>query len=123
MRRVLRITVNAATVVSLVLCVATVAMWLRSFRVADTLTFNGSTGQILASGNGELGLVLKRWIPLSNPLYTRWTAPIPDASAFVDFQCIGGLYKESFRVELCGVRLRYGNIATAGFYIVAVISY
>jgi hypothetical protein len=38
MRRLLRILLNAATAVSLVLCVAAVVLWVRSYRVADELT-------------------------------------------------------------------------------------
>jgi hypothetical protein len=39
MRRLLRILINAATVLSLVLCVATVAAWVRSYRVRDDLSW------------------------------------------------------------------------------------
>jgi hypothetical protein len=41
MRRLPRILLNAATALSLVLCVATVALWVRSYRLADVVGWTG----------------------------------------------------------------------------------
>src|SRR4051794_39098647 len=48
MRRLLRILLNAATVVSLLLCVATLLLWVRSYRTGDSLSHR-ATGPYLGS--------------------------------------------------------------------------
>jgi hypothetical protein len=55
MRRVLRILLNAATVLSLMLCVATVGLWVRSYIRYDWLQMiHGPAGEELTAYHGRL---------------------------------------------------------------------
>ncbi|HEY7118297.1 MAG TPA: hypothetical protein VH475_17040 [Tepidisphaeraceae bacterium] len=68
MKRLLRILLNAATVVSLVLCVATAVLWVRSRWTADVAGHWSRTGvpisDTLWSANGFISL--RHWEPPAN---------------------------------------------------------
>jgi hypothetical protein len=55
-RPVLRILLNAATVLSLVLCVATVVFWARSYHRLDSLTIMRARAYSISSMSGEVWL-------------------------------------------------------------------
>jgi hypothetical protein len=59
MRRALRFTGNIVTVLSLLLCVATMDLWLQSYRVRDIVTFSSGDGNshVLQSILGRLHLL------------------------------------------------------------------
>jgi hypothetical protein len=54
MRRLLRILLNTATVLSLLLCVATVATWVRSYRATDVVAHRGYRLWQLVVADGHL---------------------------------------------------------------------
>jgi hypothetical protein len=56
-RRLLRILVNLATALSLVLCVATVALWVRSYKANDEVGWAGRNSRWSAGANNGWGLV------------------------------------------------------------------
>jgi hypothetical protein len=71
MKRLARILLNVATALSLLLCVATVALWVRTHYVLDDWQrFGGGTGLFILTPRGELALM---W----GPLHQRHTsAPV-----------------------------------------------
>src|SRR5436305_804989 len=63
-KRLLRILLNAATAVSLVLCVATIVLWVRGYWGADGVegrTAGGWRAVRSAGGAVEVGLLLVDW--------------------------------------------------------------
>src|SRR5260221_14477931 len=56
MRRFLRILLNAATVLSLLLCVATVGLWVRSYTASESLCWFRSSALSLSASRGRMSL-------------------------------------------------------------------
>src|SRR5882724_11043210 len=76
MRRLLRILLNAATVLSLVLCAVTMAAWVRSYQVSDHVYWS------LANPRLELGISTYRgglYIKVSTPMRTDEVLDPPGA--------------------------------------------
>jgi hypothetical protein len=78
MRRLLRILLNVATVLSLVLCVGTVALWVRSYRIYDRFVrIETMSPEIIG---GERGSVV--WVLLRRDQPIIGDDPFVDASGF-----------------------------------------
>ena len=75
MRRVVRLLLNVASVASLVLCVATGVLWVRSYRACDRIVFCGSERAFaLNSEHGALDLsdLPQQWV--NRQAGWSWTA-------------------------------------------------
>jgi hypothetical protein len=70
MRRLPRILLNAATVVSLVLCVATAVLWVRSYRVRDL--WSESDGHTIDSVDLHAGWISVARLSVNPPLGDPW---------------------------------------------------
>ena len=62
MRRVTHYMLNALTVLSLVLCVATVGLWIESYSVERVVIWNGSIDYWTISNHGLLRFVRTEWL-------------------------------------------------------------
>src|SRR4051812_21987029 len=59
MRRLARYAINALTALSLLLCVVTVTLWVRSFRVSDALSnTRAARSSSFGTSNGRFALLL-----------------------------------------------------------------
>jgi hypothetical protein len=78
MRRLPRILLNAATLVSLVLCVATVVLWVRSYRAGDQWTFARGGLRWAPLLNGDVRPY--RWVGSSQGRFVFLERTIPEGS-------------------------------------------
>src|SRR5690349_12682404 len=81
MRRIGRYILNGLTALSLVLCVATVGLWVRSRGVADAINYSKGNGLLdasITSGAGGISVWWKRRVIWFDPHSEE--APDPDAT-------------------------------------------
>jgi hypothetical protein len=71
MRRFLHLLLNATTAVSLVLCVATVTLWVRSYRVRDLWSAN--TGHTIDSVDLHAGWMSVARLSVNPPVADPWS--------------------------------------------------
>jgi hypothetical protein len=90
-RRLPRILLNAATVASLVLCVATAVVWVRSYWAADWLGYNGDEHAYwIAHTRGRL---MGARVLIGYHSDRRWHARLPDG---IDLDDLGPLVQTAF---------------------------
>ena len=122
MRRLFRISFDAATVLSVPLCVMAAVMWIRSRQVMEIIHAGGGA-HMLASGDGQVAFAFRSGSRPEHPTYVRSPdgCPFAEAGRYVELRCLGGHHHEAL-----GAMLRYGS-AYGGmggdFDVVAVIPY
>ena len=110
MRRVRRIIFHGLTLVSLVLCVATAALWVRSHRTTEVWTKSDARQLIFISGAGRWCLHIRSYSPIYSPAlpefwrYTRWPGEVVSPDSFSESFVEGNEY-QAFGIEVWYARI------------------
>jgi hypothetical protein len=84
MKRLVRILLNAATVLSLVLCVGTVAAWVRSYQARDMIWWAQPNPRLLRASTHRGGFAVEVFTPqlgayFANPPGAGWEQSAPES--------------------------------------------
>jgi hypothetical protein len=82
---------TALTVVSLLLCVATLALWVRSYSYEDQVRFHSW------SGLSSRGTLVVWWTNMYEGSIYLWTGPLTDGQSLVDLLWAQSTYRPRYR--------------------------
>jgi hypothetical protein len=103
MTRLQRLLLNALTVLTLLFCIVTVALWIRSFWVKDEIEAGG-VGRLWA-WSSNAGSLTMFTVTDANPWGFRWETGIPSGS-----QRESGLVEQRRVVHWLGITLSHGDV-------------